>query len=167
MASASRGQMTLNLAPGPKLWHLHLSTWAGLSIGATHTYARLDPGTAGDDGRNDYDEIRVERYLTEEEVRLRNERDKAFVWEVDFPTQGFDTAEDATAAALVIFDAVKDDGDSLSTYSLHEDGTLLAGPEGNPHLSPHHFGGDCRSRLVTIVVRRGDDGWVYVGEEED
>jgi hypothetical protein len=75
MAGVRAVEVAPNLAPGPKQWWLELSSFRGISFGATHTYARLDPGGAGPTGGNDFDDFRIERTLTAADAQALTARD--------------------------------------------------------------------------------------------
>lgn len=156
----------VHIRPGPNLWHLELSSFVGVSVGASHTYARLDPGTADETGEDRYDDLRIDRILTADDAVALCEADPSFQWQPGMEIRGFDERDEATAAAIAVFDALKQPGDSLALYSIFEDGIqLIVGPEGNTHAYPTKFGYGCRHRTMTAVVERDGTGWAFVGVE--
>jgi len=151
--------------PGPNCWHLELTSFVGISLGASHTYARLDPGTADEAGRDNYDDFTIERVLTAEDAQALVDRDNTFQWSAGMTIRGFDTADEAIAAATAVFNALSRAGDSLVLYS-DEDERLLAGPEGLEHAWPSRMGAGCTTRRLTALVERSGEGWALRNLEE-
>lgn len=152
----------LHLAPGPKQWWLELSSFRGISMGATHTYAKLDGGGAGPTGGNDFDDFRIERILTADDAEALTAKDPTFTWTAGDTTRGFDTADEAKAAALAVWHAVKDSGDAVVLHKLHTgEDVLLEGPADVEFIHATKFGYGTTCRSLAAVVRRSPSGWEF------
>jgi hypothetical protein len=88
-------------------WHLTISTWAGVSIGAAHYYGRIhQPDTRrsktypmSPDEERLYGDVEVEHALTADEARALTAKDD-YHWEAGTPTRRFDTKEHVMATAI-------------------------------------------------------------------
>lgn len=108
-----------------RIWWLHITSFRGISVGATHFYAELrtPTGTA-----------RLTHPLSAAEAAALTARDN-FDWEPGWPTERFDTREDVTAAALAVFTALAEPGCVLlaGNAASAQPQPVLAGP---PELVP-------------------------------
>ena len=82
-----------------KTVYLTVSSWVGVSIGATHTYGRLTC-------ESHKDEVDVQRPITAAEAREQNKRDRAMYgtpsnfWKKGTPTNGFANEQAVVEKAL-------------------------------------------------------------------
>lgn len=161
-AGVDTDRVAPNLAPGPKQWRLELSSFRGISFGATHSYARLDAGGAGPTGGNDFDDFRIERILTAADAEALTANDPTYTWHEGDTIKGFDTEDEARAAALVVWRALAEDGDAVVLHKVHTgEDVMLDGPADVEFIHATRFGYGTTARTLTAVVRRCDSGWEF------
>lgn len=104
----------------PLLWHLEVSTFRGISIGATHFYGRL---------RGPEINYEISKVLTRAEAKELSDKDD-FTWRAGQTTNRFDTRDDVIAAGIVAWRSVAGERDLLikGLSSRAEPLRPLAGP---------------------------------------
>lgn len=112
----------------PNLWSVHVSSYVGISMGARHHYVKIKCAAK---------EVEIEQIMDEEYAAKLRTDDEDWGRPTSYLNPGqlthrFVTREDCIAAALVVWEALKDPDDVLlirHSYGLPEDGDVVAGPE--------------------------------------